>query len=268
MNNIQLFENNSGIGIYIDAQTGESFCSISSYARLAKKDKSTISRRFGTVAPKETKSAEVVTKTGLKTVVLIPEDLIVEWLPKDNPELATQLLKLGVRSFLHKVVDYKHQSQNQSSSQNEIEQSYDLLTKIFDGLNISPEVQKLHIIDCLKKQYDLPMLSEAAKTLEQYTAVKQRYIRVTDLAQIWNEQNGSSKKPTEINLALQKAGLQRRIFAKRVNSKGKTVSDNRWELTEVGLEYGSYVAKPAGAAGTKQSIQWIESVLSLIGEFL
>ncbi len=46
------------------------------------------------------------TATGFKTHNLITEDLIVEWLPKDNPEMATQLLKLGVRAFMHKLAGY------------------------------------------------------------------------------------------------------------------------------------------------------------------
>ena len=188
-----------------------------------------------------------------------------------HPEIAIDLaqwvsveFRIWANSTLRKLIT----GETSPQSRPEIEQSYDLLSKIFGGLNISPEVQKIHVLDCLRKQYDLPMLTEASKALEQYTAVKQRYIRVTDLAYIWNQQNNSNKKPTEINLALQDAGLQKRIFAKRTNSKGKLVSDNRWELTEKGLEYGSYVAKAAGGLGTKQSIQWFQSVLSVIGEFL
>jgi hypothetical protein len=104
------FKNDDGIEIYIDTTTGESFASQSGYARMANKDKSTISRRFECVALETKKTAEVSTGVGLRSVALITEDLIVEWLPKDNPEMATQLMKLGVRHFLHVVAGYEVKS--------------------------------------------------------------------------------------------------------------------------------------------------------------
>lgn len=95
-----------GIELIINTQTGESFASVNGYARMGGKDKSTISRRLQDVAPDTLKTAEILTTTGLKTVVLITEDLITEWMPKDNPAMATQLMKLGVRVFLHKVAGF------------------------------------------------------------------------------------------------------------------------------------------------------------------
>lgn len=106
MTNLQRFDQD-GIEIFVDTRTGESFASVSGYARMANKDKSTISRRLKGVAQNPSKTAEIQTVTGIKTVALVPEDLIAEWLPTDNPAMATQLMKLGVRVFLHKVAGYK-----------------------------------------------------------------------------------------------------------------------------------------------------------------
>lgn len=103
MNSLARFDNN-GIELIINTSTGESFASVSGYARLSGKSKSTISERFGKL---ELKYAEILTTTGFKTVRLIPEDLIVEWLPKDNPEMATQLMRLGVRVYLHTLAGFK-----------------------------------------------------------------------------------------------------------------------------------------------------------------
>jgi|GEM_PF-3526038 len=95
-----------GIEILINSQTGESFASISGYARMSGKDKSTISRRC-TVAFKTFLKAQIQTTTGLKTVVLISEDTIIDWIIDDNPALAKRLLKAGVRVFLHELAGYR-----------------------------------------------------------------------------------------------------------------------------------------------------------------
>ena len=104
--NLERFDSN-GIELIINTTTGESFASVSGYARMAEKDKSTISRRLKTVASNTEKKAEIVTTTGLKTVSLISEEQISEWIVDDNPTMAKQLLKLGVRVYLHKLAGYE-----------------------------------------------------------------------------------------------------------------------------------------------------------------
>ena len=104
--NYQRYDND-GIELVINTQTGEGFATISGYARMAGKAKSTISERFGKLDLEE---AETLTATGLKKVRLVNEDLITQWLPKDCPESASQLLKLGVRVFLHKLAGFEVQS--------------------------------------------------------------------------------------------------------------------------------------------------------------
>ena len=99
--------------IYVDHETGESFASVSSYARMSGRALSTISERINGLRSTPCKKAEVLTSKGLQGIRLIDEDLIAEWLPKDNPAVATQLMKLGVRLFMHKLVGYIHQEPKQ-----------------------------------------------------------------------------------------------------------------------------------------------------------
>ncbi|HEY9610562.1 hypothetical protein [Allocoleopsis sp.] len=122
MSNLSVF-NKDGLEIIIDNDTGESFCSVSGYARMSGKDKSTISRRMGTVASTQSKTAEIQTVKGLRTVAIVSEDLISEWIVDDNPVIAKQLLRAGVRVYLHKAAGYKVSSeaiQPQPKSQAEI----------------------------------------------------------------------------------------------------------------------------------------------------
>ena len=78
--NIVKYESNEGLEVYIDNQTGETFTSISGYARMGNKDRSTISRRYKGVASELQKTAEVPTAGGVQGVALICEELIVDWL--------------------------------------------------------------------------------------------------------------------------------------------------------------------------------------------
>lgn len=98
--------NNDGLEIYIDKVTGETFASISSYARMSGLSKQAISNRSKTVNSQYSKRAEIVTTTGNKTVNLLTEDIVAEWIIKDNPTIAVQFLKLGIRKFMHTLAGY------------------------------------------------------------------------------------------------------------------------------------------------------------------
>jgi hypothetical protein len=74
---------------------------------MANKDRSVIQKRCSGCAKNEIKQAEIQTEGGLQGCALITEDLICEWLPKDNPFVATQLLKLGIRMFLYNLAGYE-----------------------------------------------------------------------------------------------------------------------------------------------------------------
>jgi hypothetical protein len=104
------FKNDDGIEIYIDTTTGESFASIRGYARMSGRDESTIRERISKLkdaGETTVKTAEVQTGGGLQGARLVSEKLIAQWLPKDNPEVASKLMELGVRHFLHVMAGYE-----------------------------------------------------------------------------------------------------------------------------------------------------------------
>jgi phage antirepressor YoqD-like protein len=112
---------NDGIELIINTQTGESFATISGYARMAGKDKSTISRRLAGVAPEQVKSAEIQTGSGVQGVALINGKLAMQWLAKDNPELLVAMGEVGWNVYCHKVAGYQVTT---SAVQHKIPQTY------------------------------------------------------------------------------------------------------------------------------------------------
>ena len=106
---LQRFDHD-GIELIIDTQTGESFATVRGYARMSGKTHTTILRRLKVVDSDVLNHAQIQTAGGLQTVALIPEDLICQWLPKDNPAMASQVLKLGVRLFLHTIAGFQIKS--------------------------------------------------------------------------------------------------------------------------------------------------------------
>jgi phage antirepressor YoqD-like protein len=109
---------NDGIELIINTQTGESFATISGYARMAGKAKSTISERFGGLDLEE---AEIPTATGFKTVRLINGKLAMRWLAKDNPELLVAMGEVGWNVYCHKVAGYEVKS---TATQYKIPETY------------------------------------------------------------------------------------------------------------------------------------------------
>ena len=99
-----------GIELIINTETGESFATVRGYARMSGKTHTTILRRLKVVDSDVLNHAQIQTAGGLQTVALIPEDLICQWLPKDNPAMASQVLKLGVRLFLHTIASFQIKS--------------------------------------------------------------------------------------------------------------------------------------------------------------
>ena len=113
MTNISLQRfDHDGIELIIDTQTGESFATVRGYARMSGKIPSTISRRLtmSGLREKGLEQAQIETASGLQTVVLIPEDVICQWLIKDNHELALKVMQLGVRLFLHTIAGFQIKS--------------------------------------------------------------------------------------------------------------------------------------------------------------
>lgn len=111
---LQRFDHD-GIELIINTETGESFATVRGYARMSGKIPSTISRRL-TMSGKVLRcecldQAQIETAGGLQGVALIPEDLICQWLIKDNHELALKVMRLGVRLFLHTIAGFRVKSE-------------------------------------------------------------------------------------------------------------------------------------------------------------
>lgn len=172
-----------GIELIIDTQTGESFASISGYARMSGKAQSTISGRLATHRNEALKTAEILTTTGLKTVRLISEDLICKWLPKDNPELASQVLKLGVRLFLHALAGFRVKSE----AITEVRQLESQIVKLSEEKQILEELiktQKTMIADFSSKN---SMLDYKRLVIEELHAEKERDIAKFNLLETERE---------------------------------------------------------------------------------
>lgn len=172
-----------GIELIINTQTGESFASISGYARMSGKAQSTISGRLATYRDEALKTAEILTTTGLKTVRLISEDLICKWLPKDNPELASQVLKLGVRLFLHTLAGFRVKSEAIA----EVRQLESQIVKLSEEKQILEdliETQKAMIADFSSKN---SMLDYKRLVIEELHAEKERDIAKFNLLETERE---------------------------------------------------------------------------------
>ena len=102
-----------GIELIIDTQTGESFASQAGYARMSGVDYSTIRKRVERlgVTLEPLKRSQIETVDGFRAVTLIPEDLICQWLIKDNHKLALKVMQLGVRLFLHTIAGFQVKSE-------------------------------------------------------------------------------------------------------------------------------------------------------------
>ena len=81
MNNLTRFEHD-GLDFYIDLATGESFCTQSGYAFMARKSRSAINKRARKISLNitqekiYTKEAEIDTAVGLRTIHLLSEAFV------------------------------------------------------------------------------------------------------------------------------------------------------------------------------------------------
>lgn len=270
MNNMNLvrFEKES-IELYIDTTTGESFASISGYARMAGKDKSTVSRRCQGVAESLLKQAEVPTSGGIQAVALITESLICEWLQKDNPEMATKLMQLGVRVFLHKLAGYQVTSTaTQPISEDKLFAKQFIDSMYADIAERYPEIDK-RLIDGAKlngygRHYpELKSEVEEIKNLISATSKEESIpVSPTELGVKFYQNHselGKSPSAQKVNLALVICGLQEK-------SEDKLCS---YKLTPQGEEYGELQIETCkGHNKTVYRVRWYESVLEVIEDTL
>lgn len=110
MTNLTPYNSNDGIEIYINTSSGESFCSIRGYARMAGVASSTVDSRVSRMSDSArnsmTQITQVPTAAGVRSARIINENTIVEWLAKDSPETMVKFAKIGVRMFLHQLAGY------------------------------------------------------------------------------------------------------------------------------------------------------------------
>ena len=166
VSSLQRFDHD-GIELIIDTETGESFTSISGYARMSGKIPSTISRRLtmSGLREKGLDQAQIETASGLRTVALIPEDLICQWLIKDNHELALKVMGLGVRLFLHTIAGFQVKS-DAIAANKQLESQIAELTAKIDDL----DYREVYYID------EILGLKEQIKELESKTSTLKEQI--------------------------------------------------------------------------------------------
>lgn len=155
-----------GIELIINTETGESFASISGYARMSGKIPSTISRRLTMSGLREKgllNQAQIETAAGLQCVELIPEDVICQWLIKDNHELALKVMQLGVRLFLHTIAGFQVKSEAIGTNK-QLESQIPELTAKIEKLNYK-EVDYINEILGLKDR--IKELESENSTLEE-----------------------------------------------------------------------------------------------------
>ena len=174
-----------GIELIINTKTGESFASISGYARMSGRIPSTISRRLtmSGLREKGLDQAQIETAGGLQGVALIPEDLICQWLIKDNPELALKVMQLGVRLFLHTLAGFRVRSE----AITEVRQLESQIVKLSEEKQILEELiktQKTMIADFSNKN---SMLDYKRLVIEELHAEKERDIAKFNLLETERE---------------------------------------------------------------------------------
>lgn len=270
--NLVRFEKD-GIEVYVDNTTGESFATVSGYSRISEKAKSTIQSRVDRMTEGErinsTKEAELFIGGGLQGVRLLTEQLICEWLPKDNPEMATKLMQLGVRVFLQTVAGYEVKTNAISKTSGDPKK--DLLKSVLDDMwsdiaETFPEIDKRLIKGAKLNGYGrlFPELKgdvEEAKHLISATSVVESLpLSPTELGIKFAEESGLVKVSAQkVNLALVEMGLQ-------VKTNNKLCT---YELTEEGEKFGELQLETAsGHNKTVYRIRWYDKVLPVIRDTL
>ena len=173
MNNssLQRFDHD-GIELIINIETGESFATVRGYARMSGKTHTTILRRLRVVTPEVLNHAQIQTAGGLQGGALIPEDLICQWLIKDNPELALKVMQLGVRLFLHTIAGFQVKSDAIETNKQLESQVAELTAKIekLDYKEVDYIDEILGLKDRIKK------LESENSTLEEEIELMREYL--------------------------------------------------------------------------------------------
>lgn len=256
-----------GIELIIDTITGESFASVSGYARMASKAKSTISERFGKMS---LESVEIPTGSGTKTVRLVTEDLLTEWLPKDNPEMASQIMKLGVRVFLHKLAGYEVKStavkpvvekEPLFKLKDEAVALRDLQRDMLEPLGVSLSIITAIAIDKAQElNPEIGHVLNPAREIVNSIPTPDRGVTVTDIADMMTEKLGCKVSNQKVNKLLIEKGLQTR----QVDKKSK--KDPDYIPTEKGKKWAvQTISKGRGTDYTTFfQLRWYPEVVEVL----
>jgi hypothetical protein len=115
---------------------------------------------------------------------------------------------------------------------------------------------KLDTVSRLYAEYG-PMLASAKPEVAHSALLANVDLTPTQIASKLSEQIGRRISNREVNLALEKLGLQKKINS----SRGKW----QWELTEGGKQYARvYMATSAHSEWSGNQIKWSEAVIDLL----
>ncbi|MEH1783253.1 MAG: hypothetical protein V7L26_30020 [Nostoc sp.] len=152
---------------------------------MSSKAVSTISERTKGVRLEGIKTAKIQTTGGVKDVRLLGEEIIAEWIIKDNPTIAVQFLKLGIRKFMHSLAGYSQpQPQAQVTTPQQVAKAlpseYDLkLKNIRDRKNAATkDIHELQVqIDELKGIWESLDAEEDTLVIDKHRAIADDVIR-------------------------------------------------------------------------------------------
>ena len=197
MTSLTRFETEEGIELVIDTHTGEAFATISGYARMSGKAKSTISERLETVRDEEPKTAEIQTVQGLRTVRLISAKLVFKWAMRDSPELAEKMGECGATVFLHELAGYQVSS-TAVEQQPQLPQTY---IEALKALVAAEEEKELLRIANAQLEEETERLSEAVDELFDYSSIVRiaKYNNCSEKLFSWRKlKNASAAKGLEV----------------------------------------------------------------------
>lgn len=107
-NTLTRYETSDGIELVIDQQTGEAFVTERGYSCLpglsARVVRLRISRIFQGGNTEGLQIVETRTPDGLQVgAILIPADIVFDWLSEDNPTIAEEMSRVGATNYIHRA---------------------------------------------------------------------------------------------------------------------------------------------------------------------